>query len=237
MTHHRSGRFARLFGIAALAALILSSSAITRAGAGLTQLSPPDLPGSTATSASDDAEHDEGKSPEIRINWLLPSTPVRLFVPAIRLELAGMGLTAPMELEVRSIVDGGTLQSRRVTPAVHDTLVAPYRIEIPLRFDAGVATQTTHSGMIVAVVKACASDGRCLIGTSPPRFFHADSGGFLVYDEKGLCQFFGCGALGSPGTPERGTWRVMGGGPLHAVPSREEPGGEVEVPVVAGGER
>ena len=237
MTHHRSGRFARLFGLAALAALFLSSSVVTRAGAGLTSLSPLEQSGSTAGFASDDAEHDDDKSPEIRINWLLPSNPVRLFAPAIRLELAGAGLTAPMEVEVRSIVDGGTLQSRRVTAALRDTLAAPYRIEIPLRFDAGVSSQMTHSGMIVAVVRACATDGRCLTGTSAPRFFHPSDGGFLVYDEKGLCQFFGCGALGGASTAERGTWRVMGGGPLHAVPSREEPGYEAEVPVVEGGER
>ena len=88
----------------------------------------------------------------------------------------------------------------------------------------------------LAVHVACATGSRCLTGTSEPLFFHPDGGGHLVYDETGLCRFFSCGALAGGETAERGTWRVMGGGPLHAAPSREEPGQESPNPVVNGGD-
>ena len=234
MKRPRGVHHARLAAVTALAAAFLGSGSTSRAG------SPPQT-ASTAVAtnnpASADAEHDVDRSPAIRIKWLLPvGSPVRVFGRSVRLELLGTGLATPHDLEVRTIEDAGSQQTRRVGQPLRDTLVAPFRLEIPITFAATSLTAMTHSGMFVAVVKACATGSRCLTGTSEPLFFHPDGGGYLVYDEAGLCRFFRCGALTGGDTAERGTWRVMGGGPLPAAPSREEPGQESPNPVVDGGD-
>lgn len=234
MKRPRGVHYARLVAVTALAAVFLGSGSATRAGSPPQTLS---APGATTTVSSDGAEHDTDRSPAIRIKWLLPaSSPVRVFGRSVRLELQGSGLATPHDVEVRTIEDAGSQQTRRVGQPLRDTLVAPFRLEIPITFAATAAATLTHSGMFVAVVKACATGSRCLTGTSEPLFFHPDGGGHLVYDETGLCRFFSCGALAGGETAERGTWRVMGGGPLHAAPSREEPGQESPNPVVNGGD-
>jgi hypothetical protein len=56
-----------------------------------------------------------------------------------------------------------------------------------------------------------------------------------VYDEQLLCRRHNCGALTARIEREPGTWRVMGGGPLHDTTSREEPDGDDDG-IVDGGE-
>lgn len=191
----------------------------------------------TAVSAQRDSgsENDDDTSPEIQINWLLPASPVRVYAPMVQIELLGIHVSTSMDVEVRLIEDAGTLQSRRVSEPVRDTLIAPYQLRMSVAFAEKLPDQMTHSGMVVAVVRACPPRGRCLTGTSAPLFFHPDEGGFLVYDERALCAYFRCGDLRGTAAQQRGTWRVMGGGPLHAVTSREEPADEPET-VVDGGD-
>jgi len=173
----------------------------------------------------------------IRMTWLLPANPVHLSGRDVRLQLEGVGLTMPYDVEIRTLEDAGSLQTRRLGQPLRDTLVAPFRLDVPVAFGATAPSQMTHSGMFVAVLKACTTAGGCLTGTSEPLFFHPDGLGHVVYDETGLCAMFHCGALKGGETAERGTWRVMGGGPLHSAPSREEPGTDGGNVTVDGGQR
>jgi hypothetical protein len=235
MKTSRGLHYVRYAALAALAAFFLGSSSATSAGAGQTQ----DRSAVTSAADSDDgSEHGENESPEIKINWILPAATglLQVYAPTIRLELLGLHVKTPLEVEVRTLEDAGSMQSRRVGKPIRETLVAPHRLEIPISFGADLPVCMTHSGMVVAVVRACEIGGGCITGTSEPLFFHPDGGGFLVYDEQVLCQRFGCGALTGGGSPERGTWRVMGGGPLHAAPSREETADEDDDRTVDGGD-
>jgi len=124
---------------------------------------------------------------------------------------------------VRTLEDAGSLQTRRTGSPVTATLAAGGRQDLAIRFGATGLSRLTHSGMVTVIVQACpTSGGPCITGTSYPLFFHAAAGGVLVYGEGVLCERFRCGDLSGTAAVERGTWRVMGGGPLHNVGTDEE---------------
>jgi hypothetical protein len=186
---------------------------------------------------ADDNEHGAVEPHGIEINWVWPAkTPgARLATPWMTLELRNIDPVL-YEIQVRTLEDAGSLQSRRVSDPVRTTLFARDSLELPISFGADLRGDFTHSGMVVAVVTACPMDGGCITGTSAPLYFHPDGGGFLIYDEALLCRRFRCGALAEPVRAERGTRRVMGGGPLHEVPSQEESDDEDDDRVVDGGD-
>lgn len=141
-------------------------------------------------------------------------------------------------LQIRTREDAGSLQTRRVSEPTLITIAARSSATIPIGFGAELPGELTHSGMFAAFVVACpVTGGRCIAGGSEPLFFHQERGTFVVYGEGVLCQRFFCGALREKvARPEKGTWRVMGGGALLAARVREEPD-STEPEIVPGGER
>lgn len=123
----------------------------------------------------------------------------------------------------RTLEDAGSQQTRRTGPPATLTLAAGGTQELAVRFGGGDLGRLTHSGMVTVVVEACPSQGgRCTAATSHPLFFHGGSGRVLVYGERVLCERFRCGDLSGTAEIEKGTWRVLGGGPLHGVIADDE---------------
>lgn len=124
--------------------------------------------------------------------------------------------------------DAGSLQTRRTSPPQTVTLPAGGTQELTVRFGAGDLERLTHSGMVMVSIQACPSQGGpCIGGASYPLFFHGKTGRVMVYSEGVLCERFRCGDLNGTGEIEKGTWRALGGGPLHGVKANDEtiPGG------------
>jgi hypothetical protein len=123
----------------------------------------------------------------------------------------------------RTLEDAGSLQTRRTGSPATVTLAAGGEQELAIRFGGGDLERLTHSGMVTVVVEACPSQGgRCTGGTSYPLFFHGKAGRVLVHGERVLCERFRCGDLSGTAEIERGTWRALGGGPLHGVIADDE---------------
>jgi len=179
-----------------------------------------------ATSPPYEKEHGPVTPHGITINWVGAPTETffaELGVPVVSLRLVNLDRVAYV-VRARSREDAGSLQTRRVNAPVSITLPAGGRKDLAVHFAAGTSALFTHSGMVMVEIEACpAPGGACIGGASYPLFFHPVGRRFLVYGEKVLCQRFRCGALAGQTAPERGTWRVMGGGPLHATAVSEEP--------------
>jgi hypothetical protein len=175
----------------------------------------------------------------LHFRWPAPAATLLTRIPEPVLPLGVLNLDdVSYLLQIRTREDAGTLQTRRVGEPTLITIAARSSATIPIRFGAEVPAELTHSGMFAAFVVACpVSGGRCIAGGSEPLFFHQERGTFVVYGEDVLCERFFCGALRvKVARPEKGTWRVMGGGALRGAPIREEP--DITQPeIVPGGER
>jgi len=189
----------------------------------------------TAVRADSDPEKPSG----IEMRWLVDAgaRPVALADPVVKLRLTNLDPVA-WAVSVGPLEDAGSLQTRRIGQPASAILPAHGSIELPIRFGKEIPGEFTHSGLIVALLTACPEGkGACTNGASEPLFFHPDgrSGGLLVYDERVLCESFGCGDLRSRVKPERGTWRVLGGGPLLGATVQEEPETDAKDDVVVEG--
>ena len=175
----------------------------------------------------------------LHFRWPAPAPTLltRIAEPVLPLDVVNLDDVAYL-LQIRTREDAGSLQTRRVSQPILVTIAARSSTTIPIGFGAELPADVTHSGMFVAFVVACpASGGRCIAGGSEPLFFHRERGTFVVYGEDVLCQRFSCGALRvKVAGPEKGTWRVMGGGALRAARVREEPD-STDPEIVPGGER
>jgi hypothetical protein len=192
-------------------------------------------------STLDDKEHGPVEPHGIEINWA--GGPAETFYaelaqPVVTLRLVNrdrVGYT----VRARTLEDAGSLQTRRLGSPLSASLAAGGQKKLAISFGGAGLQRLTHSGMVLVAIEACpVPGGRCIGGTSYPLFFHAAAGRVLVYGEKVLCSRFRCGALNGQADLERGTWRVMGGGPLHGVSVAEEPPGSedrAEPGVVDGG--
>lgn len=128
----------------------------------------------------------------------------------------------------RTLEDAGSLQTRRNGTPTTVTLAAGGEQKLTIRFGAGDLERLTHSGMVMVSLQACPSQGGpCIGGASYPLFFHGKTGRVMVYSESVLCERFRCGDLNGTGEIEKGTWRALGGGPLHGVVAKDAtvPGG------------
>lgn len=125
---------------------------------------------------------------------------------------------------VRTLEDAGSLQTRRTSPPMTVALAAGGVQVVTVRFGGGGGLERlTHSGMVTVSIQACPSQGGpCVGGTSEPLFFHGSSGRVVVYGESVLCGRFRCGDLYGTDEIERGTWRVLGGGPLQGIVASDE---------------
>jgi hypothetical protein len=189
-------------------------------------------PAATVTAAaaaahrSDDEEHGPFEPHGIELSWPAGSRTLfaRLAEPSLRLRLVNLDPVA-YAVVLAPLEDAGSLQTRRLGEPISATLPPRGQVELTLRFGAGLPRTLSHSGMVVALLNACPlGGGPCLNGASDPLFFHPQGDRWLVYGERVLCKRFRCGALAQKNVKlERGDWRVLGGGPLHAVTSREEP--------------
>ncbi len=175
----------------------------------------------------------------LHFRWPVPAATLlaRIAQPVLPLHVTNLDDVSYV-LQVRTREDAGSLQTRRVGEPTIVTIAARSSAKIPIGFGAELPTELTHSGMFTAFVVACpATGGRCIAGGSEPLFFHQEPGMFVVYGEDVLCRQFSCGALREAvASPERGTWRVMGGGPLLGARVHEEPD-TTEPESVTGGER
>jgi hypothetical protein len=222
-----------------LALLAAAELAAQEPGGGVTEARPtsPATAAPTATRAErpDDNEHEPVAAHGIQMAWpWKPTFTARLEEPEILVKILNRDPVA-YAVAIRVLEDAGTQQSRRIGPPLTATLAPGASLDLPVRFDGTLPLQPlTHSGLVVALLTACpVGGGPCVNGASEPLFFHRQGGRRVVYGEQVLCSRFHCGALlaqGGPagGKPEPGTWRVMGGGPLHVAPLDEEPGGEDE---------
>lgn len=148
--------------------------------------------------------------------------------PAVSLRLVNRD-RAGYTVVARTLEDAGSLQTRRTGSPVTVTLAAGGEQELAVRFGNGDLSRLTHSGMVTVVLEACPSQGGpCIGGTSYPLFFHGTTSGntgrVLVYGERVLCERFRCGDLAGTAEIEPGTWRALGGGPLHGTVTDEETG-------------
>lgn len=125
---------------------------------------------------------------------------------------------------VRTLEDAGSLQTRRTNSPATVTLAAGGEQVVTVRFGAGVSLdRLTHSGLVAVSIQACpTTGGPCIGGTSEPLFFHGSAGRVVVYGESVLCGRFRCGDLNGTGEIEKGTWRVLGGGPLYDAVASDE---------------
>jgi hypothetical protein len=175
----------------------------------------------------------------LHFRWPAPAATLltRIAEPVLPLDVVNLDDVAYL-LQIRTREDAGSLQTRRVSQPILVTIAARSSATIPIGFGAQLPEELTHSGMFAAFVVACpATAGRCIAGGSEPLFFHQERGTFVVYGEDVLCQRFSCGALRvKVAAPERGTWRVMGGGALRTARVREEPD-TTDPEIVPGGER
>lgn len=170
------------------------------------------------------AEHGPEEPSGIVLAWVTDAlkNPSHLDDPLIDLRLTNLD-DVFYAVSLTALEDHGDLQSRRVGREQVAFLPPKGTIDLPVRFAAKLPRRLTHSGLVVAQLTACPADGRtCLNGASEPLFFHPKKRGVLVYGERLLCKRFRCGDLRGRGKPTRGTWRVMGGGPLHQVADHEE---------------
>ena len=186
------------------------------------------------------AEHDpDDGSGGIVMEWLLElgKAPASLKEPVIVLRLINFDDSVSYMGAIRTLEDHGSLQSRRVAEPFFVEIPAGGSVEVPIRFATKLPRELSHSGLVVAMLTACPFDQRsCTNGASEPIFFHPGTGGTLVYNERQLCERFGCGDLRRTGTAEPGTWRVLGGGPLHRVKVNEDPEEHGDERIVDGGE-
>jgi hypothetical protein len=177
----------------------------------------------------------------LHFRWPAPAATLltRIAEPVLPLDVVNLDDVSYL-LQIRTREDAGSLQTRRVGPPILVTIAARSSATIPIGFGAELPAELTHSGMFAAFVVACpatTTGGRCIAGGSEPLFFHQERGTFVVYGEAVLCQRYSCGALRvKVAGPERGTWRVMGGGALRAARVREEPD-TTDPEIVPGGER
>ena len=142
--------------------------------------------------------------------------------PAVSLRLVNHDRTG-YTVTARTLEDAGSLQTRRTGPPVTATLAAGGAQDLAVRFGGGDLGRLTHSGMVTVVLEACPPQGGpCIRGTSYPLFFHGNAGRVLVYGERVLCERFRCGDLAGTAEAEPGTWRVLGGAPLHGLIANEE---------------
>ena len=192
---------------------------------------PPDRP--------DDNEEPPVAPHGLHFRWPAPAATLltRIAEPVLPLGVLNLDDVSYV-LQIRTREDAGSLQTRRVSEPTLITIAARSSATIPIGFGAELPAELTHSGMFAAFVVACpVTGGRCIAGGSEPLFFHQERGTFVVYGEDVLCQRFFCGALRvKVARPEKGTWRVMGGGALLAARVREEPD-STEPEIVPGGER
>jgi hypothetical protein len=224
-----------LIALAGLAT-VLSAADVPRIAADATvQAVPP--PGGRPDDP-DDNEEPPVVPHGLHFRWPAPAATLLTYIaaPVLPLEVVNLDEVS-YRLQVRTREDAGSLQTRRISQPIFVTIAARSSTTIPIRFGAQLPAELTHSGMFAAFVAACPADGdRCIAGGSDPLFFHQEHGTFVVYGEEVLCRQFSCGALRVTGaSPERGTWRVMGGGALLGARVHEEP--DATEPEIVGGGR
>ena len=219
--------------------LVLLLAGVTASRAAAATRQPPGSPDRPAPAGEkpDDDEHEPVKPHGIELRWPSPSATffARIDPPELPLRLVNRDAVA-YAVAVQVLEDAGSLQTRRIGPPAFVTLPPGGTATAAIAFDEAVLlADLTHSGMVVALVTACpAGGGACVNAASDPLFFHRQGREHLVYGERVLCKRFGCGALQSRGKPEPGTWRVLGGGPLHGVAVEEENTPEPERPIDGG---
>lgn len=166
----------------------------------------------------------------IEILWVSPSgatVPAASFYaelaePSMTLRLVNHDRVA-YTVTTRTLEDAGSLQTRRTGTPATATLAAGGTQNLAVRFGGANLAGLTHSGLVAVMLQACpTSGGPCVPGASDPLFFHAAAGRVRVYGESVLCSRFRCGDLAGTSEIEPGTWRVLGGGPLHGVATDEE---------------
>jgi len=220
---------------ACLALLLAAAEATAQTPAVATTEAQPSSRTTTAAATTlaerpDDAEHEPVAAHGLLLTWpWKPTFTARLEEPEILVKLINRDRVG-YAVAIRILEDAGTQQSRRLGPALAATLAPGGSLSLPVRFDSVTPLQPlTHSGLVVALLAACpVGGGPCVNGASEPLFFHREGSRRVVYGEPVLCGRFRCGALLTKEKPEPGTWRVMGGGPLHGVPLHEETGQEDE---------
>lgn len=219
-------------------ALALLAALVSRPSTGAPQGQLPNAPDRERTSGRDQLEDEDLAADGIELNWRVPARDgeTRLETPWLEIEFRNVD-PDPYDIQLRALEDAGSMQSRRIGSPLTAVIAGGESLVMQFPFADGVPAELTHSGMVVALVTACARDGigRCTTGASAPLFFHPDRGGYVVYDEQLLCRRHSCGDLTGRTKREPGTWRVMGGGPLHGATSREEPEGDDDG-IVDGGE-
>ena len=179
----------------------------------------------TAPLSADD--HEPLAPHGIELSWAGGGEPAESFYaelaePVVSLRLVNHDRVGYTVL-ARTLEDAGSLQTRRTGPPVTVTLAAGGEQALAIRFGGGDLDRLTPSGMVTVVLEACPPQGgRCIGGTSYPLFFHGNAGRVLVYGERVLCERFRCGDLSGTAEIERGTWRALGGGPLHGVIADDE---------------
>jgi hypothetical protein len=222
-----------LIALAGLSAVLAASDLPRGAVEATAQAVPPPQQG------LDDRDEPPVAPHGLHFRWPAPAATLftRIAEPVLPLDVVNLDDVSYL-LQIRTREDAGSLQTRRVSQPTFHTIAARGAATIPVRFGARLPAELTHSGMFAAVVAACpATAGRCVAGGSEPLFFHHERGTFVVYGEDVLCQRFSCGALRvAVAGPERGTWRVMGGGALLGARVREEPD-TTEPEIVTGGGR
>lgn len=144
----------------------------------------------------------------------------------------------PAELRVTAIGDLATLASRELgTPT--DLLLAPNTAQaFELQLDPAKAASLEYSGFFAVHVSACplreSGELDCRSAVSAARFFHPSDEGLEIYDETTLASKHHNGDFAGRSDLSQvpGTFRVMGGGPLHTPPPLErEERAPVELPV------
>ena len=181
---------------------------------------------STGIARADD--HEAVAPHGIEIQWAGGTGPAESFYaelaePVVSLRLVNRDRIGYTVL-ARTLEDAGSLQTRRTGAPLTATLGAGGTQNLAIRFGNAGLSGLTHSGMVTVAIEACPPQGGpCIGGTSYPLFFHTSGSRVLIYGEGVLCQQFRCGDLaGNTTVVEPGTWRVLGGGPLHNVTTDEE---------------
>jgi len=162
----------------------------------------------------------------IEMQWAAATGPAASFYaelaePVLSLRLVNHDRVGYTVL-ARTLEDAGSLQTRRTGAPFTATLAAGGTQDLTVRFGGAGLTGLTHSGLVAVIVEACPAQGACVRGASDPLFFHASAGRVLVYGEGVLCSRFRCGDLSGTTAVEPGTWRALGGGPLHNLSADEE---------------
>jgi hypothetical protein len=134
----------------------------------------------------------------------------------------------PFELRVTAIGDLATMASRKLGAPVNAAIPAKGSLRVEVELDAAAMADMEYSGFFAVHVSACPlrEEGElsCRTSVSAARFFHPVGDAIAVYGEEQLAAKHQNGdfrGLNKDQALVPGTFRVMGGGPLHTPSPRE----------------